>query len=456
MSNQLSVEQVLLLNNLMYMKDTEPLSNIDSHVNTKIKDMMESIDMNAFAEGKNYGNYTTAEDWKNILGAVKNDNHLMNVEIAASHRDEKGGLAVLFVDNSTNEAIVVFSGTGTYEWLDNFQGGGQTNSADGVSTAQQECALEWYQSLDLSNYDTITVTGHSKGGNKAKYVTVMDASVDRCLSFDGQGFSDEFIKEYQENIAINQSKITNHNVESDYVNILLNDIGETTYYKAQTLGAGGFLENHCANTFLAFESGKAVMYQGERNEKLVVVDEFFNSYLRSLRTKKKQSVLNLIGKLVEGAFNEMSVEEMIDLMLAPENGDIVSDLLAYLLRYQEEHPELREALEYIMKELSLDGAVQVMDMVLDIMESDYGRLITAYISGLGANNDLPDWLFDALRVYIKGNWGIELTRKEVQAICGIVYDTSMSINKVMVYDDGTDISISDQEIIYSNGSLWLI
>lgn len=40
----------------------------------------------------------------------------------------------------------------------------------------------------VDDCSTITVTGHSKGGNKAK-----DNSVDICIAFDGQGFSDEFI-----------------------------------------------------------------------------------------------------------------------------------------------------------------------------------------------------------------------------------------------------------------------
>lgn len=40
----------------------------------------------------------------------------------------------------------------------------------------------------LESYDSITVTGHSKGGNKAQYVTVLSDKVDRCISMDGQGF----------------------------------------------------------------------------------------------------------------------------------------------------------------------------------------------------------------------------------------------------------------------------
>ena len=143
------------------------------------------------------------------------------------------------------------------EWKDNFQGGSVTDQPDGVSTLQQERALEWYQSQNLDGYDSVTVSGHSKGGNKAKYVTIMDDSVDRCLAFDGQGFSDEFIEKYEDKIAENQYKIHNHNVDGDYVNILLNDVGDKTYYKGYNYGDGKFLENHCPNTYMILKmSGK--------------------------------------------------------------------------------------------------------------------------------------------------------------------------------------------------------
>lgn len=35
---------------------------------------------------------------------------------------------------------------------------------------------------------------------------------------------------------MNQDKISNHNVESDYVNLLLNDVGNTTFYKGYDYG----------------------------------------------------------------------------------------------------------------------------------------------------------------------------------------------------------------------------
>ena len=53
------------------------------------------------------------------------------------------------------------------------------------------------------------------------YIAILDDSVDRCVSFDGQGFSDEFYEKYADQIAHNKNKIVNCSAESDYVNFLL-------------------------------------------------------------------------------------------------------------------------------------------------------------------------------------------------------------------------------------------
>ncbi|MBR4545203.1 MAG: DUF2974 domain-containing protein [Oscillibacter sp.] len=55
-----------------------------------------------------------------------------------------------------------------------------------TDTAQQKNALAWYQDtyqkLGLERYE-VTVTGHSKGGNKSKYITLMDDSVSQMRFF---------------------------------------------------------------------------------------------------------------------------------------------------------------------------------------------------------------------------------------------------------------------------------
>jgi hypothetical protein len=81
------------------------------------------------------------------------------------------------------------------------------------------------------NYNDITITGHSKGGNLAQYATIKNGDrIDRCVSFDGQGFNKDFIAENKALIEANKDKITSINAYNDYVNILLTPIaGEIVY-----------------------------------------------------------------------------------------------------------------------------------------------------------------------------------------------------------------------------------
>ena len=255
----LSIEETLLLENLTYLGSPLPKANEGETVSEWLNKIdMSKLDDPGFTSN-GYFNYTTADEWKDIINEVKNNPNLMDMQIAGTGPDDRGcNSSIVFVNDKTGDAVVAFKGTGEGEWLDNFMGGTATNSADGFSTPAQEEALKWYQEQytenNLSQYN-ITVTGHSKGGNKAKYITLMDPnnSIDQCYSFDGQGFSDEMINANQANIAARQHKITNCNVDYDYVNMLLNDVGDTVWYKGYNRGDDNksFAENHCPNAFFA-------------------------------------------------------------------------------------------------------------------------------------------------------------------------------------------------------------
>ena len=440
MAASLSTEQLLLLNNLMYMGETPPLQNIkniDVQDNYTIEKFINSIDVNGFNSNAEYGTGRTAEEWKDIIQAIKNDEQLMNMEIVAVHTDtaEGGGngVSAVFADPSTDEAVVTFKGTVGAEWKDNFIGGGPTDAADGVSTQQQENALDWYQSLDLDQYDTVTVTGHSKGGNKAKYITLLDDSVDRCVSFDGQGFSDEFVEKYQHQIGKNQDKITNHNVEADYVNMLLNDIGETTYYEAHNIGKLGFLENHCPNSFFKFnEDGSFELQVGERNEMIAEIDKFLNSYLRSLSSEEKAEMLELVGELVEMGFNEATIDEILQTFLDNENSEQVSNLLAYLLEYSAKNEGFQNTIVDFLNEMGIDSSV--VSFIFDILAWEYSDEMLAVLSSGIAS---WEWLIEKIQEFA-AKYGINLSQDDIQKLLGLIQQISTERDKVVISDNGED------------------
>ena len=332
---KLSKEEVLLLNNLMYMSADSPFKNIADYKGRTVSGLLNDIDASNIENGTEYTRYTSGKEWKQIIEAARADEKLCDLKIEKFDKDENGGQVVLFNNTADNEAVVVYRGTGSpYEWRDNFLGGSATDREDGVSTEQQESALEWYQSQDLESYDLVTVSGHSKGGNKAKYITILDDSVDRCLSFDGQGFSDEFINKYESKIAQNQYKIQNHNVAGDYVNILLNDVGDKTYYKGYNYGRGMFLENHCPNTYMKYDrDGNFTLVETDQKRGVQKIDKFVNSYLRNISPDARKSTMNMIGTMVEHVLDKRFDDEFWNMFTDENNKANVIVLWLYSVLY---------------------------------------------------------------------------------------------------------------------------
>lgn len=446
----LSTEQLLLLNNLMYMTAEEPLRLIttETYHGKTVRTLLESIDVKQFNDEKNYGSYMTGTDWQQIIRTIRKDERLMRMTLAQTNVDTDvgggGGVSALFTEPEFGEAVICYRGTAAGEWKDNFIGGGETDVLDGVSTLQQKNALTWYQSLALDDYATVTVTGHSKGGNKAKYVAILDPSVDRCVAFDGQGFSDEFVKKYQRQIAGSQHKIRNCNVEGDYVNLLLNDVGTCEFYQGWDIGAGGFLENHCPNTLLRFsEDGSCKMYPGSREPAMEALDRFLNSYLRSLSSAQKKGTLLLFGTLAEAGFHGAAVEELTYIALRGKNPSLTAKLLAYLAEYGKANPDFSEKLQQFLS----DSGMQQIAKGLQTAD-----LIAGW-DGFDGMIDGADWLgrhisdgtLELLAVYIGQKTGLELSGEELRQMLTILHETNTELDRIpaeALTGNGTDAEVA--------------
>lgn len=447
--SMLTDEEILLLENLTYLTGPNGEKLVYAgYEDRTVGEFLNSIDTSEYIEDKDYGSYMTGEDWKDIIQAVENNDTLMDMKIVATNVDNTndggGGQSVVFVSEDKGEAVVAFRGTSDDEWKDNFIGGGPTDATDGVSTAHQENALEWYQDVykqcGLDDY-TVTLTGHSKGGNKAKYITLLDETVDRCVSFDGQGFSDEFMMVYADEIADRQNLIENHNVDYDFVNLLLNDVGNTTYYEGYAIGAGGFAENHCPNTFFNFgDNGEFTMTLAENGqaEEMIILDDFLNSYLRSMSAQDKEQSLDLVGTIVDGLLSGENPEFIIDLMLDEDNRESAAHLLAYMIKYEQENPEFADAVVNVLEEFDMADAAKIMDIVRSVMDWKY---FDEVLSALGvATNYIPDFIWDKLADYIKDKTGIELSESELKELVSVLGMVSEDMENIEI-QDGEDIKI---------------
>lgn len=345
---QYTTEQVYLLETLVY-RDDYSLNDFYEQYSGTDPDL-------TVGEYIAHIKSTAGPDFENACRAIENDPALMNTRILAVHSEDlynsgDGCRSIVYGNPSTGEAVVAFRGTAANEWRDNFKGGANTYADDGVSTPAQELALYWYREVTnseaMEGYDYITLTGHSKGGNKAKYITLMDESPDRCISFDGQGFSDEFYERYTNEIINRQSKIVNHNEKYDFVNILLNDVGDRYYYEvSETNAPENYAYHHKIQSMASIDGkGNVIMVQTEQADGVQTVDDLLNGFLRTVPEKEKQLALDAVGSLVEihlgGYYHMKKISEAekydatIEIISDPDYSEVLGKFAAYVIRYGE-------------------------------------------------------------------------------------------------------------------------
>ena len=236
----LSNNQLLMLDNLIY---TNYCGN-----NKTIQQIINEIDEDKLNNSYNINTCEmTSQEWEELINEIKSDPVLFNYRVTNYVNDESTGMrAACFVDDENNpsDVNVVFRGTsGDKEWHDNGQGG---YLAD---TPQQISAAEYVNSLPNKYGNHLTVTGHSKGGNKAQYVTIVTDRIARCVSFDGQGFSKEFLEKYSDDITKKSQIITSISAKYDFVNCLLYPIAGTKIY-VDTDTQENYLHYHKPNILL--------------------------------------------------------------------------------------------------------------------------------------------------------------------------------------------------------------
>ncbi len=440
-SSQLSTQQLLYLNNLMYSSSPAMYNENKqaSYEGRTVREFIEAIS----AEG-NKSETCSAEEWQKMIDAISNDERLMNLEIRDTHTvNETGEAACLFVDPSTNEAIVTFKGTGGGEWKDNFEAGTTMDhgGADPTISPQQDRAIEYMEGLDLEGYDQVTVTGHSKGGNKAKTVTLFNDEVDRCVSFDGQGFSDEFVEAHADKIAENQSKVENHSVDSDFVNLLLNDFGEQHYYEGHGT-ENNFPKNHDPSTFFD-ENGNMIEVDGQSPE-MKEMDRFLNSLLRSVPQEKKADILDFAGEIAQGGLGYGgSGDKIMDILTDPRYADEAGYIVAYMLKYERETGRVTGALKQAFEKMGMGELNGLFDGINTIATDDdlYGLLQT--IASYG--DDIPDWGVALLKQVLKRKCGLDLTTDQLKAFLKIADNASGELDNIVIHkNDGEDLWVPDK------------
>ncbi len=106
-----------------------------------------------------------------------------------------GAYAATFRTANMSEVYVVFRGTGEGRWYDN--GDALARECSQYQKTAEKYFNHMIEALNPGADTVLTVTGHSKGGNLSQYVTLVSPyrnRVTHCISFDGEGFSPEFLR----------------------------------------------------------------------------------------------------------------------------------------------------------------------------------------------------------------------------------------------------------------------
>jgi len=190
------------------------------------------------------------DDWDKVLYGIINDPYLCGLKVVnyvdinerhkASDMVLPGHRAICLMDGQHN-AVVIFRGTcGDKEWLDNAYGLVVSDSRQQVISSDYVRRMREDEGLGIRH---LTVAGHSKGGNKAQYATIVlpRGYVDQCVSINGQGFSPEFVRKYESEINQKKDLIILLAEKRDCVNCLGIYVAKPRFYEG---GKGEHDERH--------------------------------------------------------------------------------------------------------------------------------------------------------------------------------------------------------------------
>lgn len=294
---EISILDILILNCIVYTNDFCKKELSKNIIGLNVYQFSKIFKYSIYDNGKLPGEISKKE-FDNIIKTVHKRSKIFKsikiLDIENNICGNKNGtdrvVNVLFSYFDT--LIFVFKGTsGSLEWVDNAIGACE-NVTD---TQQQIAALKYFDDsiLKFSKYKNIIVSGHSKGGNKAKYIAIMRGNLDslkRIYSFDGQGFNKYFLKKYKDEIIKYKNKIIDISNEYDFVNILLFPISKTNVYiKSNTsFGEKSSIKKQITHRYGGFHSPYSMFKESngilkindivEQSEIMKNMNEFLNFF----------------------------------------------------------------------------------------------------------------------------------------------------------------------------------
>ena len=316
----LSMDKGDSLNDVLAVFDDEAIANLRKQGDTVID-----------------GALASGNEWADIIEKLKANPELMNLEFVKSEATVAGtsNLNVCYKNPATGQGIITYKGTSGYEeWRDNTLGLTQRE------TPLQQDALRFYNECS-QQFDDMIVTGHSKGGNKAMYVTIAaeDDKISKCVAFDGQGFSNEFLEYYADRIVERSKKITNCAISTDFVHGLMKSIPDIHWKFCQGFGMSSGAEYHSPNSFFQTDkngiitsaSGEPRFVGAEENENIKHINGFTTFIMDNYSKEDQQEVAGFLGNLTGYACGESDPDKAIKYLVS--NPETLSKIKGMVMDY---------------------------------------------------------------------------------------------------------------------------
>lgn len=245
----------------------------------------------------------------NILKSSVFNNPILSMSEIISLTRSKDGLTFCCFIKPSGEISIAFKGTGNGEWIDNGEGlsgiaeentyisyedEGKTlyrkTVLNDFASDQQVEALNKFNELATkygwNEKNHISLSGHSKGANKAQFITIHSDLVDECYSFNGQGFSPEAIKQFKKKFGLSfeqrRKKIKSFSTDNDYVNVLGNRLmPQSNIYYLKSYGGIHNIEamlDRKGKFRAQTEQGKLSLYVESISKQLMKMDSSVRQY----------------------------------------------------------------------------------------------------------------------------------------------------------------------------------
>lgn len=431
---------LLMLENLTYFDDellktaevTKSITQCDT-----LKDFLDQFSDAALSK-LDSGN-ADCQEWAARIRYMQKTKDIYSLVVKEYNSDVK---CLLFEDpNNPNHAIVAFKGTtGGDEWKDN---------AEGLNRADTEAQLKAKAYIESLGYGSITVTGHSKGGNKAMYVAITCSNVDRCVAYDGQGFSKEFLDKYSVEVQNRGSIIKNYSLSNDYVHILMFPIpGSEQIYmepgnRVDKIGGahypiGPFRLYEIDGHWYIDETGGTVHVTPYEDPSMTLLHEL-TTFLMNNANEEELAALtdNLLGPLLKGIFRtdegKWSTEQIVSYLL--EHPEEATTLVAYVLKFIK------------VNNLEFDDIIKIAES-LGIPEEQLWQILAGVIeqkTGVKVSTDTVKKLVKKLVEMLFDQITDGKDDKIIAFLIGLLGDTGATINSLWksIEDKYNDIDASN-------------